>query len=126
MGFDTKTILNKTREGFMKAGKNIKQNYETKKKDYTMKRDSIKELDYNQLKRLYESRTGKKAEILKKDFNTGKVINKRAMTRGELELRLQFSKNVSTKQIKSISTPKMMKKKKNKSKGKNITLNLKI
>lgn len=123
MGFDTKSILNKTKANFMNAGTSIKKNFETRKNDFSERKASIKKLDYNELKNLYERRTGKKAEILQKDFNTGQVINKRPMTRGELELRLQFNKKITKE---NLSAKTNAKKKKSNSKPKSVTINFKI
>lgn len=117
----SQSFLNKTKEAFLKTGNTIKKNYEETKKNYVDKRNAIKELDYNELKRIYEKRTGKKAEIVQKDFNTGSIINKRPMTRAELERRIQFSSNVSKENLKkSISKPK------SKPKTKPSTINLKV
>ena len=125
MGFDTKAILEKTKQNFISGSKTIKMNFDDKKKNYSEKKASIKELDYTELKRLYEKRTGKKAEIVQKDFNTGKVIGKRAMTRGELELRVQFNKNVRKEDLSM--KKKSMSKPKSKSKNKqSYTINFKI
>lgn len=119
MVFNTTDFVNKVKAQALKGSNAIKDNIKEKKLAYDEKKKSIKELDYNQLKKVYESRTGKKAEVIQKDFNTGNIINKRAMTRGELELRVQFSKDIKNTNLEPT-------KKKSTRKSKPITINLKI
>lgn len=97
------------------------------------KRDLIKKLDYDQLRKLYEKTTGTKAVINVKDFNTGKVLNTRKMSRGELENRIFLNQRITIdkiagelrKEIKNMNINKSKQKMK-KSEERNITFNLKV
>jgi len=110
---------------FKQAGRQLKTEYDITKQKISTKRDLITQFNFNELKTLYEKETGNKAEIVQKDFNTGKVLSKRAMTRAELENRIFINQRITLdKMFKFKNKKSQVKKPKMKSKKKNMSNNM--